>query len=622
MSYFCRLLNRENLITVLWNESLSDCNILIFNKVRLFKDMIKKRILHIFMLLLLAFPVYGQNVNRDPVTYNLLDTICLGDPYLINSTTLTPDTAGIWEYTIPITEDSVVNLQLTVNPTYDITINDTICFGEPYEWGGTVLDSIPVGEYNDTLYLQSQLGCDSTVYLALIINPLSDTLLYDTICHGKDYQLHGFNITKPDIGTFQYTQTVPNQYGCDSIITLELNIYDAGIDSLLFDTICEGESYLINGFNFENPAAGVIYDSLLTSTAEGCDSMVYLTLTIHPRFDIYISASVCDGEDYTENGFNIIQPAVGTYLDTLFFNTYLGCDSILYLDLAVNPNYDTNFNEEICYGENFNGHGFYFERPAVGEHFDTLFLNTIYGCDSIVSIKLKVHELFETPVYDTICHGENYQLHGFDIINPEVGTLNTSITLPSIHGCDSVINLTLEVLPVFDFGDSRIEGYQNTYAMTNVQTGKYEYSIRPIEYCDEYHWEVVDNDKWVVVPDGTKCTLYVTSAGNYDLKVSAWNRCDTTFKTLRITSVFFGVDENSMIEASLFPNPTKNTITVKSEMITGIKITGLLGQMEKVAEYDSEEQVVLDVSDLPAGMHIVFVETKKGNAYKQIIVEK
>ena len=77
-----------------------------------------------------------------------------------------------------------------------------------------------------------------------------------------------------------------------------------------------------------------------------------------------------------------------------------------------------------------------------------------------------------------------------------------------------------------------------------------------------------------------------------------------------------------MIEASLFPNPTKNTITVKSEMITGIKITGLLGQMEKVAEYDSEEQVVLDVSDLPAGMHIVFVETKKGNAYKQIIVEK
>lgn len=571
------------------------------------------------MLLLLAFPVAGQNVNRDTVNY-VADTICFGDPYSINGIPVTYDAPGLLFDTI--TDDSVFYLQLLVAPTYDVTIEDTICFGDIYDNNGFLLDSLPVGLYTETVSLQSQFGCDSIVNLALMVNPLSDTLLYDTICHGRDYQLHGFDITKPDIGTFQYTQTVPNIYGCDSIITLELNIYDAGIDSLLFDTICEGEDYVINGFNYIRPTAGVIHDSLLRYTAEGCDSMVYLTLTVHPRFDIYISAGVCDGEDYTENGFEIIQPSVGVHQDTLFFNTYLGCDSILYLDLTVNPKYNTAFEEEICYGENFNGHGFYFEKPDVGEHLDTLFLYTVYGCDSIISIKLEVHELYDTLVYDTICYGEDYHNHGIDIINPGVGTTFSSITQSSIHGCDSVVNLELEVFPVYDFGDSKIEGYQNTYAMTNVQTGKYEYSIHAIEYCDEYHWEVVDNDDWVVESDGTKCTLYVTSAGVYDLKVSAWNRCDTTYKTLSISSVFFGVDENQAIEANLFPNPAKNTIMVESEMITGIKIMGLLGQIERVAEYDSVEQAVLDVSDLPAGVHIVFVETKKGNAYKQIVVEK
>ena len=70
-------------------------------------------------------------------------------------------------------------------------------------------------------------------------------------------------------------------------------------------------------------------------TVEGCDSLVTLTLTVHPVYAPSIAAEICEGESYT----------VGTtdYTTTGVWVTNLtsinGCDSIVTLDLTVHPVY-------------------------------------------------------------------------------------------------------------------------------------------------------------------------------------------------------------------------------------------------------------------------------------------
>jgi gliding motility-associated-like protein len=77
--------------------------------------------------------------------------------------------------------------------------------------------------------------------------------------------------------------------------------------------------------------SGTYSDTLFTS--QGCDSFVVLTLTVKSTPITNISDRICQGSTYTFNGNNLSQS--GIYKDTL--TTSSGCDSIISLDLTVNP---------------------------------------------------------------------------------------------------------------------------------------------------------------------------------------------------------------------------------------------------------------------------------------------
>lgn len=71
----------------------------------------------------------------------------------------------------------------------------------------------------------------------------------------------------------------------------------------------------------------------LLATAEGCDSIVTLNLTVgYPSHDTII-ASIQQGETYNEHGFNHDQ--AGIYTQT--FISQEGCDSTITLVLSINP---------------------------------------------------------------------------------------------------------------------------------------------------------------------------------------------------------------------------------------------------------------------------------------------
>ncbi len=213
------------------------------------------------------------------ITASIHDTICKGSSYNFNGTLIS--VAGIYNDTISSSTsgcNSIITLHLYVNPTVTNNISDAICQGDSYNFGTQIITS--AGVYNDTL--QTSLGCDSVVILTLTVNNPDNTHLRDSICQGATYSFGGRILTSA--GT--YTDSLQNQDGCDSIVTLVLSIHSS-INININDTICQGDS-LQFGSTYYN-ASGTYYDSL--QTIYGCDSIVTLNLTVLTKPTVIANAN-------------------------------------------------------------------------------------------------------------------------------------------------------------------------------------------------------------------------------------------------------------------------------------------------------------------------------------------
>jgi gliding motility-associated-like protein len=95
-----------------------------------------------------------------------------------------------------------------------------------------------------------------------------------------------------------------------------------------------------------------------------------------------INVSICEGETYDFHGVALSQP--GVYTET--FSTANGCDSMVILDLEVFQEAVTPLDEEICPGEFYSFGGRQLNESGV--YYDTL--QSFRGCDSIVELMLEV----------------------------------------------------------------------------------------------------------------------------------------------------------------------------------------------------------------------------------------
>lgn len=106
-----------------------------------------------------------------------------------------------------------------------------------------------------------------------------------------------------------------------------------------------------------------------------------------------INEEICQGEDYYGNGFYVEEPEVGlnVYTNTNIGGSYLGYDSITYLKLRVHPKYLIEEDAFYCDLESVEWHGKTLTRSGV--YYDSLF--TIHSCDSIYKLTL---EIYRTPL--------------------------------------------------------------------------------------------------------------------------------------------------------------------------------------------------------------------------------
>lgn len=179
-----------------------------------------------------------------------------------NSYTLNAETffeTGNYTQTIPNYKncDSIIHLDLVIRGSNAAnSISNAGACGS-YTWrGNTYYKS---GTYSDTLTATN--GCDSILYLQLVIDTGSVTTVSKTICEGDAYQGHN------DPGL--YSDTLASMYGCDSISNVQLFV-NAHSVAFISTEICEGENY--DGYT----QAGHYADTIMA--ANGCDSIRYIDI--------------------------------------------------------------------------------------------------------------------------------------------------------------------------------------------------------------------------------------------------------------------------------------------------------------------------------------------------------
>ncbi len=318
--------------------------------------------------------------------------------------------------------------QITVNPTYSVTVFDTLCHGETYSLpGGGTADT--TGTY--IINLLSSAGCDSTVTLNLTVLPAITSNLQQTICNSDTFTYNGNQYTAAG----QYTITLTASNGCDSIVTLNLTVLPA-ITSSLQQTICNGDTFTYNGNQY---AIAGQYTNTLTAS-NGCDSTVTLNLTVLPAITSSLQQTICNGDTFTYNGNQYA--TAGQYTNTLTASN--GCDSTVTLNLSVIAPVTGSIDLDICNGSSviYNGTSY----NTAGIYVDTL--TAVSGCDSIVTITINSLQALSSAVSLQGCFGDTLSYNTYTFTSTGV----YYDTLVSQTGCDSIITINVSILPALSNG--------------------------------------------------------------------------------------------------------------------------------------------------------------------------
>ena len=413
---------------------------------------------------------------NDTLRDTLRRTICAGDTF---------DTNG-HRYSLPGSYSQLLRdqgsgcyrrlyINLAVNDTLRDTIRRTICAGATFDTNGQQY-TLP-GIYSQLLRDQSS-GCYRRLYINLAVNDTFRTEIWASVCAGAVYS-HGGQAYSLQ-GT--YYQRLASVHGCDSLTVIHLTVNDT-IRDTVEQTVCAGQSYTYNNvvysvagwyrqdFRTTNGCDSILHLHLIVSdtlrdtvylstcagqaveangqiystagwhrqnlrTANGCDSVLHIALMVADTIRTTISDTICMGQTYSYNGNNYT--ATGVYRNLL--RTSGGCDSLVMLKLFVHDTSLIHIYDTINVGNSYSFYGQTCDSTGVYSHHSTKVSN---GCDSTILLHLYVCRPHRTELFDTICQDDNFFFAGHMLVNQGV----YYDTLLDVYGCDSIIKLNLTVLP-------------------------------------------------------------------------------------------------------------------------------------------------------------------------------
>jgi len=267
--------------------------------------------------------------------------------------------------------DSVITINLTVIPLPTRTISVSTChfYNSPsgnHTWStsGTHYDTLP-----------NPVGCDSMIIVQLSILQTTDTI---TINSCESFTSPSGIYTWTSNGFYVDTLTQIN--GCDSILVIDLSVNMPAYSNINV-SVCN---------SFTSPSnlqiwdvSGFYFDTL--SSINGCDSIISINLNILPKTYDTLEVSICN--QYLSPSELYTWTTSGTYQDTLI--NHYGCDSIVTINLTIN---ETTFSSQTfttC-DSLISPSGNYVWYNS-GIYLDTI--SNANGCDSIITTYLTIPQI-------------------------------------------------------------------------------------------------------------------------------------------------------------------------------------------------------------------------------------
>ena len=417
-------------------------------------------------------------------------------------------------------EKRFFGLELRVNEQTFDTTRVAICQGSSYRYQGK--DLTVAGIYRDTT--QGKNGCDSIHTLVLTVNKAYYNYRVEHIIEGQ--KIVFFGDTFSTTGTYYHFGTTPE--GCDSTSVLQLNVH-AAVDTVVY--VCSNELPYMWINKWDNSIVTPLYtegtyrnDSVIVNG----ERMFYgLQLIIKQPTETTIYREICEGDMYNFNGKML--STGGEYRDTVLNS--IGCDSVIILHLNVLKKYYNTVTRTIYEGDTvmFLGQSY----SAAGNY--PIRYTSSFGCDSIVELQLTVKRMFDDsvtvcanelpltwqnrtiyesgiyrdtttvdgkeviiglkvnvlpiarasePIVATICEGDFYKFG--DSVLTKQGTYYDTLT--AVNGCDSIVMLALQVLPVkYQTTTKRIFEGDTVffYGDTLTKSGVYEHRILNANNCTD-----------------------------------------------------------------------------------------------------------------------------------------
>ena len=422
------------------------------------------------------------------------------------------------------------------------------------------------------------------------------------------------------------TLTATNAEG--ETLTDDIKIYFHEAASIVMEyegDICQGESIELNaiaeeaGFsvwttngdgNFSNPANletsyipgdqdivnGTVTLSLKVLSPYGCGDAVHdFTLRIHPIEYTEFNMEACGNFNWNGTEYN----EEGDYEQTL--QSIYGCDSIVTMHLTLIEAYHTETEETAC--DSYEWAGETIVESGVYEHTFT----SMHGCDSTVVMQLTIFESSSTMSFIDAC--ESYEWDGVTYTEP--GVYERIYT--NIHGCDSTSTIDLAVwsIPVIETFEGDTEVDVRLTPTSVYATAPFMGTFWSLDPAEAGTIESNDGPATIIWSD--------TFQGVAVINAVALNYCGSVQSSLTVnvknsTDV---VEHN--IKANIYPNPTQGIITIEAQNMQRITISNTLGQvLIDVKVEDNETR--FDMSLFAPGIYLINIYTDNGNAQKRVNV--
>ncbi|MDX1479811.1 MAG: SprB repeat-containing protein, partial [Saprospiraceae bacterium] len=302
------------------------------------------------------------------------------------------------------------------------------------------------GSVQDTLFNAAANGCDSILVVTLnaemaVTNPFTVNL-----CPGEVYTAEQDGQTYTAPGTVNDTLFNAAASGCDSVLVVTLNALSPPETPLSID-LCPGAVYTAQQDGQTYTAPGSVQDTLFNAAANGCDSILVVTLNLASAVSNPITIQLCPDEVYTAEQDGQTYPAPGMINDTLFNAAASGCDSVLIVTLELLMPVEEPISVNLCPNEVYTAQQNGQTYPAPGTVNDTLFNMAANGCDSILLVTLIAQSADSITIDTTTCSGDTLVINGtaYTESNP-----SGSDTFINQFGCDSTVfvNVTFDVVAV------------------------------------------------------------------------------------------------------------------------------------------------------------------------------